>query len=203
MITMTTLRDITLSLGALSVAAFAADELSGGRLGRSLRQRGTQADIPPARHGWLYTLDSLAGTEVRVRALRPATAAEATASANTAAAGDGGWFALDTDGTIYDVDDPAVLARAGRSWTERIDIVYVATPRHTAADYAAHLRTQARGPILRDALAQAPEPDDITDPWDLTDVVPVAGVDTLLDEADALVQGELEDPANGTDTRLR
>ncbi|WP_063826668.1 NUDIX domain-containing protein [Parafrankia discariae] len=180
MITMTTLRDITLSLGATAVAAFAADELSGGRLVRSLR-RPTGSTVPCTRHGWLYSVDSLGslgGEQIRIRALRPATATEATASVHSAAVGHGGWFALDSDGTtIYDVDDPAVLARAGRSWTERVDVVYVTTPgaghrlhalartlteqartaittrRHTTTDYAARLRTTARGPILRDALA--------------------------------------------------
>lgn len=179
MITLQTLRDLTLSVGAAAVAALAVDELTDNALRRS-------QPVPPAQHGWLYTPNSYGQG---VRRLRPATAAEDAASAQSWTSGGGGWIALGPAGEISSLADPHVLAHATRPGQS--DVVYVSDrpaldpgpvtlgalfgrltgqavtlirQRTTLASItlaarwtgqAAHLPVQARGPILRDALAGA------------------------------------------------
>lgn len=177
MITLQTLRDLTLSIGAAALAALAVDELTDNALRRT-------TPLPMTPHGWLYTPRSYGQG---VRRLRPATAAEDAASAQSWADGNGGWIALGASGEISSLSDPRVLAHATRPGQG--DVVYVSDrpaldpgpvtlgalferltgqaatlirQRTTLASItlaarwhgqAAHLPVQARGPILRDALA--------------------------------------------------
>jgi hypothetical protein len=122
-------RDAAVSAACLALAAVAAEEL--GAFPRQLPRPG---EIPLAgtRHGWLCTGDGTRGGQAR--RLRPATAAEAEASAASRAAGDGGWFGLTLTGEIVPVGDPRFTAYAGRGWADdHVEAVFVATPGGTPA----------------------------------------------------------------------
>jgi len=119
--TIRTLRDLALTVGGVALTALVARELAD----QPGRRPATGDGLPAARHGWLHGLDGVFGD--RSRRLRPATAAEAAASAASRTAGDGGWIAL-VGGHVRQLTDPAVLVDAGRYTPDRdnrVDIVYV------------------------------------------------------------------------------
>ncbi|THJ74937.1 hypothetical protein [Candidatus Frankia alpina] len=192
-ISMTVLRDLALTAGALGVAAMAAQELD--RLTRP-----GAAELPPTRHGWLRTLDGMSGD--RARRLRPATDVEAAASAASRAAGDGGWIAL-AGSRILPLTDPQVLARAGQySATERIEVAYVDADGQ-AAELARGLSAAAVEVVRQHRAAAAawvarvldPTPADAIAAGELLDED-----DALLDEDETgLVQGDDVDGTDHTD----
>ncbi|KQC35040.1 hypothetical protein [Frankia sp. ACN1ag] len=178
-ISMTVLRDVALTAGALGVAGMALQELD-----RVTRPADTT--LPPTRHGWLWALDGQ--TTDRPRRLRPATEAEAAASAASRRLGNGGWIAIAGGREVLALTDPAVLARAGQytyDHASRVQIVHVDDTAPTGplpariADAARRHRAATEAWVAR-MLGPA-------------DAAPVTGVDELLDEADVLVQGALDD----------
>ncbi len=179
MIRMTVLRDLALTAGALGVGAMAAQELD--RVTRP-----TNTTLPPARYGWLWALDGQ--TTDRPRRLRPATEAEAAASAASRRLGDGGWIAIVGGREVLPLTDPAVLERAGQYTHDpaaRVDIAHVAdtAPAGTLPDRIADAARRHRA-AAEAWVARMLRP---------ADDAPVTGVDELLDEADGLVQGALDD----------
>ncbi|WP_163549467.1 hypothetical protein [Candidatus Frankia nodulisporulans] len=97
----------------------------------------------------------------RPRRWRPATEAEAIASAESRAAGDGGWIAL-VGGHVTALTDPAVLTGAGRYTPDQVEIAYVADTARAG---------RPAGSILAGALlgegrvdhADVPDIEDVTD----------------------------------------
>ncbi|WP_163554596.1 hypothetical protein [Candidatus Frankia alpina] len=177
-ISMTVLRDLALTAGALGVTGMAVQELD-----RVTRPDTTE--LPPTRHGWVWALDGQ--TTDRPRRLRPATAAEAAASAAARRVGDGGWIAIVGGREVLPLTDPAVLERAGQYTHDpaaRVDIANIANTAPTGtlptriADAARRHRAAAETWVARML-----RPDD----------APVTGVDDLLDEADELVHGAPDD----------
>lgn len=142
MIKLSTTRDLAATVAGLALAVMAADEL--GVLPPRLARR-PGIGLAPTRHGWLCGADGL--SRDRARRLRPATEAEAAASAASRAAGDGGWFGLAKAGDVVPVGDPR-FARAGRDATyygdDRVDVVFVADPgRHRRAAEEAAVAAEA------------------------------------------------------------
>jgi hypothetical protein len=195
MIAIRTLRDLAVVAGGVAITALAVQELD-----RPARPAAGGTGLPATRHGWLCQLDGLDSD--RPRRIRPATAAEAAASAASRAAGDGGWIAVTSGGQILALDDPAVLAGAGRyySATDRVDVVYVDTTGRPAGSIlaAAPATAENTGPVLPG--------EDEDDSWELepdaarvpSDPVSVTGAAELLDEVDQLLaeNGEQTDHAD-------
>ncbi|MCK9895239.1 hypothetical protein [Frankia sp. AgB32] len=187
MIRISVLRDTALTAGALALTAMAAQELRRP----AYPTLGTDAPMPPARHGWLQVLGGTAGD--RTRRVRPATAEEAAASEASRQSGDGGWIAVGDDGRILPLDAPAVLAGAGRYTPTggRIEVAYVdagvdhatvAAGRATGAIEMVRRRRAAAAALVARVMGTTPT------------AAPLVGVDALLDEADeVLSQGDVDE----------
>lgn len=193
MITLQTLRDLTLSIGAAALAALAVDELTDNALRRS-------QPLPPTQHGWLYTPSAYGHG---VRRLRPATATEDAASAQSWADGNGGWIALGANGEISSLSDPRVLTHATRPGQG--DVGYVSD--RPALDTQDTLGVQLRRLTVQlrtltrqhTALAAAR-----LGYWHSTDIDPTPttggdqGVDVVYDDMAALFADLNSDPAETT-----